>query len=747
MDSLFYSTPLNKNQVDQMNATKINFSRFILTLMISAASLLAQNQLIVPDKEAVILPSFTTLGFNLTYNGDANKNSRAVMSFRKSGESEWREGHPGIRIGHAGRFQPAVSGWQNEWAFRIFYLNPGTAYEIKIKFEDPDGVEGDPYPEFTVKTRGQYTLENHGREYHVSPTGNDGNRGTAQYPFRSIRRAINLVKAGETIILHDGIYRPFEGSGPVIIDKSGTAEAPIIIKAAPGAKAVITGSDPTLAQPGKAVWRDRGSGVYSTPLSQPPSEVFFEEHYLAHFESFAGLSSGQAKGYGRTGLFGGWWYDARARELCIKFPAAYDEWNGPSLDPTGHAIYASITLDGFKISGDHIVLEGLTIQHTRQAIALKSADYFVLRNSTLKGNIKGVFSRADLNEALSSYSLIEFNDISVSPTYWFREWGLGHDISAIGIGYATGGGHVIRYNTIHDIENGIYVGAVFRPGEKARATMGNPRYNPGTVVHDNHIYNIGDDAIEIDGPGYNLVVLRNRIHDVFVGVSTAPCAIGPAWILYNTFYFRNRYFNGRLSLTKKYPIPDTGFKFDTNMRAGVGPVIYYHNISLMELDPAAPFGSRTAFVTEWGTSPGMNVKSRNNIFVANPGRSVMYIAKDKIESAGRPVFLDMDYDNLWVDFSYRDSQLARVWGAGQEKMYKLTELQRYLNIELHGMNSRPKFANTAEGDFSLPVTSPMIDAGITIPGINDHYTGKAPDIGAVEYGGSISIPELPVMGQ
>jgi hypothetical protein len=38
------------------------------------------------------------------------------------------------------------------------------------------------------------------------------------------------------------------------------------------------------------------------------------------------------------------------------------------------------------------------------------------------------------------------------------------------------------------------------------------------------------------------------------------------------------------------------------------------------------------------------------------------------------------------------------------------------------------------GDYSLDPASPGFDAGEVLPNFNDHFTGKAPDIGAFEAG-------------
>jgi hypothetical protein len=42
--------------------------------------------------------------------------------------------------------------------------------------------------------------------------------------------------------------------------------------------------------------------------------------------------------------------------------------------------------------------------------------------------------------------------------------------------------------------------------------------------------------------------------------------------------------------------------------------------------------------------------------------------------------------------------------------------------------------NPADLDFRLKAGSKAIDAGVALPTINDGFTGKAPDLGALEFG-------------
>ena len=49
--------------------------------------------------------------------------------------------------------------------------------------------------------------ENQINTYYVSTKGDDSNPGTLELPFRSINNAVSKVKAGDTIIIREGIYK------------------------------------------------------------------------------------------------------------------------------------------------------------------------------------------------------------------------------------------------------------------------------------------------------------------------------------------------------------------------------------------------------------------------------------------------------------------------------------------------------------------------------------------------------------
>ncbi|WP_223549652.1 right-handed parallel beta-helix repeat-containing protein [Aestuariivivens sp. NBU2969] len=77
------------------------------------------------------------------------------------------------------------------------------------------------------------------KEYYVSVKGNDNNTGSASAPFRTISEAVKHLFPGDTVTVHEGVYR--EWVNPVRGGKSDLKR--IVFRAAPGEKVEIKGSE------------------------------------------------------------------------------------------------------------------------------------------------------------------------------------------------------------------------------------------------------------------------------------------------------------------------------------------------------------------------------------------------------------------------------------------------------------------------------------------------------------------------
>lgn len=74
--------------------------------------------------------------------------------------------------------------------------------------------------------------------YHVAIQGQDAAAGTEAAPWRTLQHAVDALKPGDTAVIGPGIYRE-----RIELKRGGTAESPITLTAAPGARVVVTGAD------------------------------------------------------------------------------------------------------------------------------------------------------------------------------------------------------------------------------------------------------------------------------------------------------------------------------------------------------------------------------------------------------------------------------------------------------------------------------------------------------------------------
>lgn len=91
--------------------------------------------------------------------------------------------------------------------------------------------------------------------YHVSTQGSDQASGTSDQPFRTISHAAALAIAGDTVIVHAGVYREW-----VNPSNGGTEDHRITYTSAGDGEVVITGAEPI------SDWKEEGSCIWSTEV-------------------------------------------------------------------------------------------------------------------------------------------------------------------------------------------------------------------------------------------------------------------------------------------------------------------------------------------------------------------------------------------------------------------------------------------------------------------------------------------------
>jgi hypothetical protein len=84
----------------------------------------------------------------------------------------------------------------------------------------------------------------------------------------------------------------------------------------------------------------------------------------------------------------------------------------------------------------------------------------------------------------------------------------------------------------------------------------------------------------------------------------------------------------------------------------------------------------------------------------------------------------------------RDFKTLQEYSAatGQDKHSVLVDFDIFSGVTITDRDHPQKLYSPADYDFRLKPGTKAIDAGTELPTITDGYTGKAPDLGAIEYG-------------
>jgi len=119
-------------------------------------------------------------------------------------------------------------------------------------------------------------------------------------------------------------------------------------------------------------------------------------------------------------------------------------------------------------------------------------------------------------------------------------------------------------------------------------------------------------------------------------------------------------------------------------------------------------------------SPAYNTVMRNNIFVST-GYSINAVPTG---STG----------NDWNNDNWYTTRTADVNHFKWENILydSVAKLCAGSGLECNGYESAPALTNPGGGDLTLLSSSPNIDKGVMISGINDQFSGGAPDVGAFE---------------
>lgn len=190
-------------------------------------------------------PTLRSLGAYWIIRGDANKNARVEVAYRKAvagdpaGDAQWNKSLPMLRVDksatvqktHAPQLAPAADQWL--FAGSVVLLDPQTQYEIKLTLIDPDG--GNAEHILKAATAGEPVESADAPKFYVAP-GSGGGDGSDASPFLGLDAAQKAARPGDVFLVRKGTY-----AAPFAITKSGQAGKPIIYRAAGDGEAIIDG--------------------------------------------------------------------------------------------------------------------------------------------------------------------------------------------------------------------------------------------------------------------------------------------------------------------------------------------------------------------------------------------------------------------------------------------------------------------------------------------------------------------------
>ena len=454
-------------------------------VLLAAAPGSAANPSVPVGGPVLEAPTLHCLGAYWIVRGDANRNARVDLAYRKVGEESWHATLPLLRVekGHTVQktHAPELVVPDDCWLFAgsAVLLKEDTRYELKLTLRDPDGGAAEKV--LKARTASEPRLGRPTRTLHVTPRPAGGmakgaGSGTAADPFVGLAAAANAARPGDLFLLRKGTYRE-----SLDVRTSGRPGRPIVYRAA-------------------------GDG-----------EVVLE---------------GKGKGWG------------------VRAWGVHDVW-----------------------------FEGLTIRNFHVGVAAGESQRTVVRRCRITGCNYGVKFNTNKTGKVSGFFVTD--NVIEGPCRWPRTKGIENPRGM----EATGRGHVIAYNRISRFADAI---DTFGSGVCAAID-----------IHNNDVSECTDDGIEMDFSERNTRCFRNRLTNVFQGISIQPVFGGPVYV------FRNTLYNVGLETFKMHHNGGPKHRMDW---APTG-AMFFHNTSVKKGVP----------LLLWTPLPVYNCTYRNNLFVGTRG--------------------------------------------------------------------------------------------------------------------------------
>jgi len=534
-------------------------------------------------------------------------------------------------------------------------------------------------------------------DIHVSKQGDDSASGSADKPFRTISAAALIAQPGDTITVHEGIYR--ERVNP---PRGGTsAEKRIVYQAAPGEKVVITGSELVTG------WEKTKNDTWKVTL---PNSFFGE------FNPYSDVIDGhwfrpleRVHHTGSVYLNGAWRGEAASLEDVLKPTGDDPLWFGevanetttiwaqfPGVDPNAETVEINARQTVFfpeKTGLNYITVRGFIMRHaatpwsapTQKQMGLVGPHWgkgWIIEDNEISHSITvgvqlGISYRGDYPG-----NVVGFRDI-LKDASESRDWS-----------QDKVGGHIVRRNRISHCETGGITGAMggafsliennFISDIHVRRTFGGLEQGGiklhgaiDTVIRGNTVCRTGGEcrAIWVDWLAQGTVIegnvgFDNANTDLYVEVSHGPTLVA------------NNIFLSRRSVVST----SRGTAFVNNYFAGVAliakttrqtPYAEPHSTRLIDIQINNPgddryinnifAGAGPTFVPGWG---GMDQEQLDQVpfdlegnLYLNRAAPPVFDKNHMVLANVKPPFRLVNSDGLveWsVDSAWRDAQVRPV---------------------------------------------------------------------------------------
>ena len=636
---------------------------------------------VTPGEFVVEPATLINLGFEWFIDGDDNRNATVDVRYRKKGEARWKHALPLLRLQHEEIYQANQQGPQldvvspNMFAGSILDLEPDTEYECSFDLSDPDG--GKASKTVTVRTRAEPKPFDGGRVFHVYPHGYAGQK--IEPAFEGLLCAYYLTCAGTDWAT---AARPRVRPGDTILVHAGVYKY--------------------------------NRFEYTNTLSV--STVPFDGTYYL-------TASGTAE-----------------KPIAIK--AAGD----------GEAVFdgnGAFNLFNVK-AANYAYFEGLTIRNTE--IAIWAGTQFIVGSKGLavkKCRFENIGMGVYSNYSGSSHFYIADNRfigrndpdhvIGWNGDFWtkFATPESGQKFPPAMASYIAvkvyGPGHVIAYNYVANFHDGIDIETYGNPDGSSAAD--GPKYptrefwdrRPVAIdFYNNYMTNFHDNPFETDGGMHNVRVLRNvMINSASHAFCNQPSNGGPVYWIGNIAYH----------------LPGGS----TRLTGGSAGVLFYHNTILSE-------------TVAQGTS---NVHWRNNLFLGeNTSPAIFTVntftnytssdyngfrpnsgAQSSFEWNSPPAGVVADYNSPGHRPSLESRKFASLaeysHATRQDQHSVLVDYDVFVHVPRLDRNDLKTVQNVLRAedfDFRLTPTGAAVDRGVALPNVNEDFTGRAPDLGALEVG-------------